>query len=873
MRRDGALQQLRPLLRRIRNAVVPKGTTFANIRLAFRNALVTTILMLCIWIPVLGTQVWWSQSRLLSRLATDAGHQSAEVGKSLFQAHLLLQELARELGEVSQLGDGDRLSPSISSNLLERLFTLNPDSCSGYTLINNGILVFSSKYSQPPSGTLPDGNPLNLRSLPGSDSVNGEAIPAFIGPLRSSNGTISVLLSATFRWKGKEPSLGVVLAEYDLGKLLREHPLLTTEFDVLQEICREDGTHLWGATGLRQQYPVGVELVVPGETWELLIVPCDGWFRLSSMDISLFGGLGLLMLGGSTFSVWRLTLVYAALITELRKKSEALQVANRRMQEDFEKVETAQRKLAVSELRTRLIYEQMPVGVGLLEAETGRFLAVNPEACRILAAAESELLPRRLQDLLSLSDTTADTTAEPAQAPIGTLSPGKYFVRDGLGGLRRVQLTLAPIVRQPGERDRRLAVMQEVTDRWQAQEDLRKHEERVRVLADTLPGPLVFIDADERCQFANAASHALLAKINGSSVDSPLGRKTADIVPPVIYEFLKPWIERALNGDATQFETTAEIEDLGLGAWTFFHRPLRHEGQIVGFFAFLLEISQQRSDERQRRELDSRLAEAHRMETVGTLAGGVAHEFNNMLQVVLGFADVLLIHCEKDLFAVENLNHIRHAGRRAADLTRQLLAFARIQPGTPAQINFADFVPASLKLLRHAGGDEMQLNWSSEGPLDDVLIDPSHLELILANLIINARHAMDGRGVIEVRARNLPASAAAEQGLPVAGQPSVLLSVCDTGCGMTPEVQARMFDPFFTTRAVGQGTGLGLPTVYGLVLQAGGRIDVRSEPGRGTTIHILFPTRGGNTTLPCTVESLNSGQRSARQKFPFPETK
>lgn len=873
MRRDGALQQLRPLLRRIRNAVVPKGTTFANSRLALRNALVTTILMLCIWIPVLGTQVWWSQSRLLSRLATDAGHQSAEVGKSLFQAHLLLQELARELGEVSQLGDGDRLSPSISSNLLERLFTLNPDSCSGYTLINNGILVFSSKYSQPPSGTLPDGNPLNLRSLPGSDSVNGEAIPAFIGPLRSSNGTISVLLTATFRWKGKEPSLGVVLAEYDLGKLLREHPLLTTEFDVLQEICREDGTHLWGATGLRQQYPVGVELVVPGETWELLIVPCDGWFRLSFKDISLFGGLGLLMLGGSTFSVWRLTLVYAALITELRKKSEALQVANRRMQEDFEKVETAQRKLAVSELRTRLIYEQMPVGVGLLEAETGRFLAVNPEACRILAAAESELLPRRLQDLLSLSDTTADTTAEPAQAPIGTLSPGKYFVRDGLGGLRRVQLTLAPIVRQPGERDRRLAVMQDVTDRWQAQEDLRKHEERVRVLADTLPGPLVFIDADERCQFANAASHALLAKINGSSVDSPLGRKTADIVPPVIYEFLKPWIERALNGDATQFETTAEIEDLGLGAWTFFHRPLRHEGQIVGFFAFLLEISQQRSDERQRRELDSRLAEAHRMETVGTLAGGVAHEFNNMLQVVLGFADVLLIHCEKDLFAVENLNHIRHAGRRAADLTRQLLAFARIQPGTPAQINFADFVPASLKLLRHAGGDEMQLNWSSEGPLDDVLIDPSHLELILANLIINARHAMDGRGVIEVRARNLPASAAAEQGLPVAGQPSVLLSVCDTGCGMTPEVQARMFDPFFTTRAVGQGTGLGLPTVYGLVLQAGGRIDVRSEPGRGTTIHILFPTRGSNATLPCTVESLNSGQRSARQKFPFPETK
>jgi PAS domain S-box-containing protein len=852
MRREGALQQLWPLLHKIRNAVVPQGVTTSQRRLAFRNTLLITVLLLCIWVPVTAIQVERALSRTISRIVLDAGHQAAEVGKSLFRSQHLLHQVARDLEEFVESGGSDLLLPSVSFNLLDRLLGLNPDSCSGYAVIHNGVIAFSSKYAQPPSGTFPDGTRLNLQSLLGSGSVNGAGIPAVIGPLRASNGTTTVLLTATFRWQGKDPSFGVLLAEYNLADLLREHPLLTDEIELVQEICREDGTHLWGATGLLRQYPVAVDLVIPGEKWQLLTSASDGWLSFIPNDLYTFGGLGLLILGGSTFSVWRLTLVYGLLITELQEKSVALRTANRRMQEDLVKVETAQRRLAVSELRTRLIYEQMPVGVGLLEAETGRFLAVNPEACRILAAAEPELLPRRLQDLLSLSDTTADTAAEPAQATIGTLSPGEYFVRDGLGGLRRVQLTLAPIVRQPGERDRRLAVMQDVTERWQAQEELRKHEERVRVLADTLPGPLVFIDADERCQFANAASHALLAKINGSSVDSPLGRKTADILPPVIYEFLKPWIERALQGDATQFETTAEIEQLGFGAWTFFHRPLRHEGQIVGFFAFLLEISQQRSDERQRRELDSRLAEAHRMETVGTLAGGVAHEFNNMLQVVLGFADVLLIHSEKDLFAVENLNHIRHAGRRAADLTRQLLAFARIQPGTPAQINFADFVPASLRLLRHAGGDEMQLNWSSEGPLDDVLIDPSHLELILANLIINARHAMDGRGVIEVRARNLPASAAAEQGLPVAGQPSVLLSVCDTGCGMTPEVQARMFDPFFTTRAVGKGTGLGLPTVYGLATQAGGRIDVRSEPGRGTTIHILFPSRDSNTTPPHT---------------------
>ena len=842
MRSQESLQRLWPFLHRIKIAVVPEGATALQIRIAFRNALVVTVLLLCVWIPAIVFHAKHANKDLMERLTIDAGNQAAQVGKSLFRSQVMLQQVARDLEDVVRSGGTDTMLQTISTNVLDRLFSLGPESCSGYALLHDGVVAFSSRYGQPPAGTLPDGTPLNLSGLPRGDSGDGAEFPSVVGPVRTSNGTSTLLLTATFQWTGENQSNGVLLLEYSLEGLLREHPLITQDFGPVQEICGENGTHLWGANGLQKQYPVDVGLMVPGAQWKLLTVPRKGWLSVLPDSVYSFGGLGLLMLGCCSFSVWRLTLMYGLLITELQEKSVALRVANRRVQEDLEKVETAQRRLAVSELRTRLIYEQMPVGVGLLEAETGRFLAVNPEACRIFSAAEPELQQRKMQDLLSLSEATTETEAAPPQAAIGPLIPGEYFVRNQLGELRRVQLTLAPIVRQPGELDRRLAVMRDVTERWRAQEELRKHEERIRVLADTLPGPLLFIDADERCQFANEACLALLRQVNGSSLVSPIGLKTEEFVPPVIVNFLQPWITRALNGEAAQFETTAELEQLGFGAWTFFHRPLFHEDRIVGFFVFMLEISQQRNDERQRRELDFRLAEAHRMETVGTLAGGVAHEFNNMLQVVLGFADVLLVHCAKDPFAAENLNQIRHAGRRAADLTRQLLAFARIQPGTPAQINFAEFIPASLKLLKHAGGDGIQLKWSSEGPLDDVLIDPSHLELILANLIINARHAMDGHGVIEVRARNLTAKTAAEKGLPVADQPSVVLSVCDTGCGITPEVQARMFDPFFTTRAVGNGTGLGLSTVYGLVSQAGGRIDVRSEPGRGTAIHILFPS-------------------------------
>jgi PAS domain S-box-containing protein len=636
----------------------------------------------------------------------------------------------------------------------------------------------------------------------------------------------------------------VLVVEHDLDQLMQKHTLLTDQFPVLHEICTVDGMHVFGTPGLTHQYPVRSRFTLPGQIWEILTVPRDGWFSFFPPEIFFFSTLGLLMLGGSTFSVWRLTLTHGRLIGELEEKSQALNAANLQMQGDLEKIQNAQRQLAVSELRTRTIYEQIPVGVGLLDAESGRFIAVNPEGCRILAASEPELQQLHLQGLLRKAPTKAETdaNAEKSQLEISNFGPGEYFVTHGEDRVRCVQLALAPVVRKADEMHRRLAVLQDVTERWQAQQELRQHEERIRVLADTLPGPLLFIDPRERCQFANTAMLQLLQKVNGPSFSSPLGLKTEEFVPPVIHEFLRPSITRALAGEAAEFETNAEMEQLGLGAWMFFHRPLRRQGQVVGFFAFMLDITQQRVTEQQRRDLDSRMADAQRMETVGTLAGGVAHEFNNMLQVVLGFADVLLVHFAQDPFAVENLNYIRHAGRSASELTKQLLAFARFQPGTPVKVNFATVIPAALKLLKHAGGDEIQLRWSCDETLADVLVDPGHLELILANLLLNARHAMDGRGLIHLCARNLQANDAAEPGLPAAGQPSVLLSVCDTGCGMTPEVQARMFDPFFTTRSVGKGAGLGLSTVYGLVVQAGGRIDVRSTPGTGTAMHLLFPS-------------------------------
>jgi len=815
----------------------PVGTTTSHRLRAARNVLLATLFLLCIWVPVIVLQVLATQRLTVDLFELDNTHQSISFSRTLMRAQNMISGAAADLEEATISKAGDIALKEYGQDLLGRLFQLNTLNFVGHTALHGETLFLSSRNSTLILGTLPDGSKLDIRNLPGSTSNDGSAIPHTLGPFVTNAGGNSLLLTATFRRPGLTPPYGLVAVEFDIDLLLKENTKLQRH-PVRQEICRDDGTHLWGTHSLQPEFPVTASFGVPGQIWRLLTVPRNGWFSLFPKDIFFFSGLGCVMLAGSGISIWRLTIKHCRLAQQLENQSAILEQANQQMQQDLEKIVLTQKQLAVSELRTRMIYEQMPVGVGLLDAASGRFLAVNPQGCRILAATESDLRLLCLQDLIVLSEAEQIPDNNRPQR----IEAGECAIRSGSHTIRQVQLALAPIIAQENESERQLVVFQDITDRWQAQRENREHQERIRVLTDMLPGPLLYIDADGRCQFTNAAMLELLEKISGSPGSSPLGRRTDEFVPEVIYHFLKPRIAEALLGQTSQFETTPEIEQLGYGAWMFFHRPLRLQGQVVGFFAFLLDITQQRSDERQRRDFDSRIAEAQRMETVGTLAGGVAHEFNNMLQVVLGLADVLLVHAENDAFVVENLNHIRQATRRASDLTRQLLAFARFQPGSPGEVNFAEVIPASLKLLRHAAGDEMKLRWTCVEPIDSVLIDPSRLDLILANLILNARHAMDDRGVIEIDARNLPAIASAEPGLSVAGQATVLLSVRDTGCGMNPEVQARMFDPFFSTRAVGKGTGLGLSTVYGLVLQAGGRIDVQSAPGKGTCIHLLFPS-------------------------------
>jgi len=277
-------------------------------------------------------------------------------------------------------------------------------------------------------------------------------------------------------------------------------------------------------------------------------------------------------------------------------------------------------------------------------------------------------------------------------------------------------------------------------------------------------------------------------------------------------------------------------------------RVVMQSGKVVRLIGAFQDISDRKQADAERDRLQSQLLQSQKMESVGRLAGGVAHDFNNMLQVILGNTDFALHDLPSDHPKYELLVEIRKAAHRSAQLTNQLLAFARKQAAAPRVIHVNESVVASLSLLGRLIGEDIELIWQPGDNLWPIRMDPSQLDQILANLVVNARDAIRATGKITIKTANVsfdethasthPDSAAGDY---------VLLTVTDTGIGMDAEMLAHIFEPFFTTKEVGQGTGLGLATVFGIVKQNRGLIQVSSEPGVGSTFRIWLPKSGAAT--------------------------
>jgi len=285
---------------------------------------------------------------------------------------------------------------------------------------------------------------------------------------------------------------------------------------------------------------------------------------------------------------------------------------------------------------------------------------------------------------------------------------------------------------------------------------------------------------------------------------------------------------------------------IAVRAQTFFEgegdarRPVRTIGAVR-------DITEQKTADEERTRLETQLAQSHRMELVGRLAGGVAHDFNNMLGVILGRLELAMSHLGEHDPIQTDLSEAQFAARRSADLTRQLLGFARRQTIQPRTINLNEYIENSLPLLRRLVGESVEFVWQPDRELDAVQLDPSQLDQILTNLAANARDAISDVGRVTVRTRHVAFDRAYCAAHPGAREGRyVMVEVEDTGVGIDPETLAHIYEPFFTTKEYGKGTGLGLATVYGIVKQNNGFISISSAPGKGTTVQICLPRVADN---------------------------
>jgi two-component system cell cycle sensor histidine kinase/response regulator CckA len=315
------------------------------------------------------------------------------------------------------------------------------------------------------------------------------------------------------------------------------------------------------------------------------------------------------------------------------------------------------------------------------------------------------------------------------------------------------------------------------------------------------------------------------------------------------------WRDWVHPDDRAAFDREAE-RSLASGApFRLEYRVRRRDGSFVvvdGHGHFLPPVDGRASrqvgfvvDVTARKQLEEKLRQSQRMDAFGQLAGGVAHDFNNMLQVINGYADLLLGHLAPGDEKGTLVGQIPRAGEKSAALTRQLLAFARKEVAAPRLVDVTAVVTDTMAMLRRLIGEDVRLATDLPAGVWPVFADPGQVEQVLLNLAVNARDAMPGGGSLTVSVRNetVTVGAAAEFEDAKAG-PHAVLSVTDTGCGMPPEVRARIFEPFYTTKGVGKGTGLGLATVYGIVKQTGGHIRVRSKEGAGTTFEVFLPRTG-----------------------------
>lgn len=513
---------------------------------------------------------------------------------------------------------------------------------------------------------------------------------------------------------------------------------------------------------------------------------------------------------------------------------------------DITEQKLAQEALRESEERFRAIFENMSNGIGVIGCH-GKYLQVNDQFAQMMGYSRQELLTLSPLDLTPSQDllATKKQLEELLNGRQDSYHLEKRFQRKD-GSIFWADVSATVMRGSQGGVQAYIGIIRDITERRRAQKELQLAKFSIERGADAA----FWIGPDGRFLFINEAAWRRL----GYAREELLSLTVHDIDPNFPKEVWGDhWQDLKARGSAT-FESLHRRKDGSVFPVEITANYLEFEGKEYNF-AYAHDISKRKQSEEEKLRLESQLRESQKMEAVGQLAGGIAHDFNNVLSIILGNIALLKHILPKEFSATTpilgELSQIEHAAQRAATLTRQLLTFSRRQVAKPVILNLNQVVGDTEKMLRRIITENISLQLKLAGTLANVHADPGQLEQVIINLSLNARDAMPSGGILTLETANsildhLYAARHAEI------QPGnyVMLAISDTGCGMSEETQSHLFEPFFTTKPVGQGTGLGLATVYGIVRQSSGYIVAYSELNKGTTFKIFLPVASGSASTP-----------------------